>query len=96
MTINGLLPVGSVVMLKNSNHRVMIIGVCQVSEVEKKAYEYVGCLFPEGYLNSETLYLFNGEKIDRIYSMGCQDTEALDFMGKADNVMEKLRARYGE
>ena len=64
MRIEGLLPVGSVVLLQQGKHRVMIIGYCQklISQPEQ-VYDYVGCLFPEGYINAEQNYLFNREQI---------------------------------
>ena len=74
MTINGLLPIGSVVLLKNSTKRVMIMGVCQgtVSEGERRIYDYVGCFFPEGYMSADKNFLFNQDQIDRLFAIGYQ------------------------
>ena len=94
MTINGLLPIGSVVLLKNSTKRLMIIGVAQVSQSEdgRKLYDYTGVLYPEGYMSAEKNYLFNLDQIDKLYAIGYQDDEALAFKEKADALMEKARA----
>lgn len=94
MTINGLLPIGSVVLLKNSTKRVMIIGVCQVNESEegKTVYDYAGCVFPEGYLRPELNYLFNGDQIDKLFAIGFQDSEQLAFKEKADELIRKVRS----
>ena len=94
MTINGLLPIGSVVLLKNSTKRLMIIGVAQVSQSEegRKLYDYTGVLYPEGYMSAEKNYLFNLDQIDKLYAIGYQDDEQLAFKEKADALMEKARA----
>lgn len=94
MKINGLLPIGSVVLLKNSTKRVMIIGVCQgaMTEEGRKVYDYAGCFYPEGYMSADKNFLFNGEQIDRLYAIGYQDDESLAFKERADALLEKLRA----
>ena len=46
----GVLPIGSVVLLKNSTKKLMIMGFAQVAaENQEKVYDYVGCVFPEGF-----------------------------------------------
>ena len=61
---NDLLPIGSVVLLNDSEKRVMIMGFCQAKpEDTTKVYDYCGCLYPEGYMDSEHIYLFNHEQI---------------------------------
>lgn len=94
--IRGLLPIGSVVLLGNSTKRVMIIGVAQrgVSQ-ETKLRDYVGVVFPEGYLDSEKLFLFDNEQITQIYALGYQDAEQLAFKKKADELMAELRKQEG-
>lgn len=94
MTINGLLPIGSVVLLKNSTKRVMIIGVCQASvgDEGRRIYDYAGCFFPEGYMSADKNFLFNTDQIERLYAMGYQDSEQLTFKEKADALITRLRA----
>lgn len=95
--IEGLLPVGSVVLLKNSTKRVMIIGVCQLAAADpSKVWDYVGCPFPEGYLGPDKTYLFNREQIERIYAVGYQDEEQFAFKVKADNALQNIRREETE
>lgn len=92
--MEGLLPVGSVVLLKNSTKRVMIIGVCQLAASDpSKVWDYVGCPFPEGYLGPDKTYLFNREQIDRIYAVGYQDEEQFAFKVKADKALADIREK---
>ncbi len=94
MIINGLLPIGSVVLLKNSTKRVMIIGVAQVSESEngRVIYDYAGCFYPEGYLGADKNFLFNTDQIEKLYAISYQDDEQLAFKEKADALIDKIRA----
>lgn len=92
--MNGLLPIGSVVLLKNSTKRVMIIGVCQ-NEAGKQnvIWDYSACYFPEGYLGSDEVFLFNNENIERVFALGYQDEEQLTFKDKVDQLIIKLRSK---
>ncbi len=96
MKIEGLLPIGTVVLLKDSTKRVMIMGVCQEGVTDKgtNLYDYVGCVFPEGYMSADENFLFNTDQIDRLYFLGYQDDEALAFKERADEMMVKLRQEW--
>ena len=92
----GLLPIGSVVLLNNSTKKAMIIGFCQKEasgESEDKIWDYAGCLYPEGYLGPNQVYLFNGDQIDKIFSIGYQDEEQFEFKTKVDAIMDDLRKK---
>ena len=67
------LPIGSVVTLKGETKKVMIIGRSQVCE--DVLYDYSACLFPEGYLGKDKLYVFNTDDIDTLYYVGMQNEE---------------------
>jgi len=96
MKIDGLLPIGSVVLLKDSTKRVMITGVVQegVTAEGKKLYDYVGCVYPEGYMGADENFLFNTDQIDRLYFLGYQDDEGLAFKERADELMARLRVEW--
>lgn len=91
---NGLLPIGSVVLLEDSTKKVMIIGYCQ-REVgtEGKLWDYSGCLFPEGYLSADKTYLFDEEQIKTVYSNGYEDEEQREYI---DYVQEYLDENKNE
>lgn len=86
--MKNYLPIGSVVLLKGATKKVMIFGRIQVTD-EKKMYDYSGCLFPEGYMGSDKMYLFNNEDIDMIYFLGMQDEEELKFRHYIEEQMNK-------
>lgn len=89
---DGLLPIGSVVLLSESTKRVMIVGVCQMGgEDGNTLWDYSGVLFPEGYFDSEKMFMFNNDQITQIYALGYQDGEQIEFKAKADELIKKLR-----
>ena len=95
--INGLLPIGSVVLLQESIKKVMIIGVCQRSANNPEdIYDYVGVIFPEGFLDADKMFLFNNNMIDQVFMIGYQDAEELTFKQKADEALFKLRSSEGK
>ena len=60
-----LLPIGSVVKLKNGQKRLMITGFLQMEQDEKgqkNIWDYSGCLYPEGMLTSEANYAFTNRR----------------------------------
>jgi hypothetical protein len=95
--LEGLLPIGTVVLLKNSAKRVMLIGYCQqdLQTGAKTVWDYAGCLYPEGYLGPDKTYLFNGSQIDKVYSLGYQDEEQFAFKVKADKTLADIRNKKG-
>ena len=76
------LPIGSGVWLKESQKRIMIVGVKQKQVDSEKVWDYSACLYPEGIIDPEKLYLFDTEQIERLYFIGFQDGEGLEFLQK--------------
>lgn len=88
MKIRELLPVGSIVLLKNGEKRLMVIGILQTDENGAgKNYDYIGVLYPEGHIGEQFQYLFNHEDIAQIVFRGYEDEERNAFL-------EKLAAFY--
>lgn len=82
------LPIGSVVLLKDSQKRIMIVGVKQKQADSDKVWDYSACLYPEGILDPERLYLFDTDQIARLYFIGLQDGEGLAFTERLNQMEE--------
>lgn len=74
-----LLPIGSVVLLKGGEKRLMICGRVVCKADEPVIYDYVGCLYPEGIADSSGMYFFNRDAIAEYYFIGFQDREELEL-----------------
>lgn len=62
MKIKELLPIGSIVLLKDGEKRLMINGIMQTDTGgTQKNYDYMGILYPEGHIGEGFQYLFNHE-----------------------------------
>ena len=86
MSINELFPVGSVVLLKDAEKELMIIGILQVNESEK--YDYMAVLYPEGYINQEYVYLFNHEDVAELKYIGYMSSEYQIFRSQLISAVE--------
>jgi len=95
MKVNAdqLLPIGSVVLLKDGEKRLMIFGIDQVNPETEEAFDYSGVLYPEGNLGSGSTFLFNHEDITVIHFMGFNDIERQNFVVELKKVAEKLEAK---
>jgi len=73
------LPIGSVVLLSQGTKKVMICGRFQQQTDTGVIWDYSACLYPEGIIDPSQMYLFNNEDVDRVYFIGFQDAEELEF-----------------
>ena len=75
------LPIGSVVLLKNGKKKVMIYGRRQrrIVDVDKE-YDYLACLYPEGNIDEDYMYLFDEDSIDQVVFRGYSDAEEDAFV----------------
>lgn len=76
------LPIGSIVLLKGGAKRIMIYGRQQKELKSDKVWDYIACLYPEGNLNEEYMYLFNHNQIEKIFFIGFQDEEEIEFVNE--------------
>ena len=83
------LPIGSVVILKTGKKRIMITGFMVKSD--KNIFDYSGCLFPEGIIDSNQNLLFNHDQIEHIYFIGLNDEEEREFKAKLKSIDNEAR-----
>lgn len=75
--IDKYLPVGSVVLLEGGEKRVVIIGRGGRDQSTDLKWDYLGCPYPEGYIGDDYSYVFNHDRIARVFFIGFQDEEEL-------------------
>ncbi len=91
-----LMPIGSVVLLTEGTHKVMICGRVVCKGNENSIYDYVACPYPEGIVDSEGLYFFNRDAIENVYFIGSQDQDELQFRLKVLNQLGELEVVDGK
>lgn len=85
------LPIGTVVLLKGANKRLMIVGFCTATEEDKeKVWDYNACLYPEGVIKSNQSVMFNHDQIEKIYHLGLIDVEEELFKKNLDKVLNNM------
>jgi hypothetical protein len=80
--MDKFLPIGSVVLLNGGSKRIMIYGRKQKELNSDKVWDYIACLYPEGNLNEEYMYLFNHDQIEKVFFIGFQDEEEIEFVNE--------------
>lgn len=78
-TLEQILPLGSIVLLKGGKKKIMIIGRCQEDVKTKKQYDYCACYYPEGWISAKDTIMFNQSEINYVYYIGLQDGEEFAF-----------------
>ena len=86
-----LLPIGSVVLLKGAKKRLMVTGYYSMplGTSNEKVYDYNGCSFPEGIIDSKKCLLFNHSEIENIYYYGLKDQEQVEFINELTSAMDE-------
>ena len=91
-----LLPIGSVVLLKGAEVRLMIVGRILSDEKKEAVYDYAGCVYPIGLTDSNELYFFNRDAIERIFFVGFQDGEELSLREEVLSQLGELKIVNGK
>ena len=83
-----LLPVGSVVLLNNGEKHLMIYGLLQVKADDKQLFDYIGCLYPEGFMSKDHTYMFNHSDIKDVAFLGFINAEQQVFNAKINELIK--------
>ncbi len=92
MDTSKYLPLGTVILLKGATKKLMITGYCSYDPTNKeKVYDYTGCFFPIGIINSQQMALFNHNEIAKIYYFGLNDEESKAYRKILKDKMEEQK-----
>lgn len=90
------LPVGTVVLLENAKKHLMITGFCSSSKENKDViYDYCGCIYPEGIIDSSVNMLFNHSQISEIVHMGYKSDLDVEFKKKLNQAIKEKNINVG-
>lgn len=72
--VKDYLPIGSIVKMKGSKQKVMVTGLQSIRATEpNRVYDYIGVIYPMGYLSSAYQVLFDNEEIEETVFVGYSD-----------------------
>lgn len=90
-----LLPIGTIVLLRGGIRKLMITGI-KVAKVDEqdKVFDYIGVLYPEGFMGEQGNFMFNHSEINDVIYKGYTNPERDEFINfleeqvnSKDNVM---------
>lgn len=85
--IKNLLPVGSVVLNKGADKKLVIIGI--LVETNGIRNDYLAVTYPEGFLDAEHMYAFNHEDIQKVEFIGYMNSEFQLFRGTLSDALDQ-------
>lgn len=84
MNVRELLPIGSVIWLKEAKRPLMIFGIKQSNLETNEEYDYIGVLYPEGNMGTDSQFLFQHEDIESVEFIGYETEERETFIDKLE------------
>ena len=88
MNVKDLLPIGSVIWLKDAEHALMIFGIKQSNLETEEEYDYIGVLYPEGNMGTDSQFLFQHKDIEKVLFRGYETEERDAFIQKLEEFYE--------
>ena len=83
-----LLPLGSVIQLKDGEQKLMII--CRLPLFNQGGtigyFDYSACLYPLGQ-SSQNMFFFNAEDIDQVFFTGYKDEYEMEYQKAVDEII---------
>lgn len=89
--IDKLLPIGSVVSLKEATRKLMIIGLSVKVKETNTTYDYIGLPFPEGFIDTEKMFLFFAKDIKDVHFLGYVNAETQLHMREYAVHLEEIK-----
>lgn len=94
------LPIGTVVLLKEGTKKVMITSYLIFSsgtkKEDKKMFDYGGCPFPEGIIESDYAVGFNHDQIEKVVHLGLIDNDQIQFNSLLNQTTDEIRKKFEE
>ncbi|PLT30783.1 DUF4176 domain-containing protein [Peribacillus deserti] len=81
-----LLPIGSVLLVKQIKQPVMVYGRKQKQNNSETIWDYVACPYPHGHISSEYNIFFNHDQIHQLMFKGLETTEELEYRNRLSKI----------
>lgn len=84
------LPLGSIVRLKGGSKKMMIYGRAQKAGATGKMYDYLACLYPQGFIKANMLLCFNEDQIEEVLFTGYSDEDETQFVERLNILVDNM------
>ena len=90
-----LLPIGTVVQLKDAEKYIMIFGVLQKSVVDDNVihWDYIGVPYPSGFISSKLNIGFNHDEIENVIFKGFENGDDWSNFKSALEIAEVINEK---
>lgn len=78
----SVLPLGSVVLLKDAKRYLVVMGYLIIEEGTNKVWDYMGCAYPIGAISSDAILTFDTNQIEKVIFKGFSDEDGENFRKK--------------
>lgn len=97
MEVPNFLPLGSVVVVRGSTKKLMVIARALALKQKDgpRYYDYGGCLYPEGLLGDKVVY-FNHDAIQHVFFEGFADADNDIMLENLKTNVSKITIRKGD
>lgn len=89
-----LLPIGSIVMLKDIEEKVMIVGHYAPVEHDDNfdMCDYSGCIYPEGTSKTDNVFGFDEDNIEKVIYIGYEENneEEVEIVSAVNNIFKNI------
>lgn len=93
--VNNLLPIGSIVSLKNVDIKIMIAGVYPQVKETGEEFDYLGVTYPFGYV-SDRASIFSRNAVDEVIFRGYEDKKRKDWIKVISQSEEYLKIIHSD
>ena len=93
------LPIGTVVTLKGGTKNVMITSYlifAKGDSKENKLFDYGGCPFPEGIIESNYAVGFDHDKIEKVVHMGLENDDQKKISEALNKSYDDVRKQFND
>lgn len=93
------LPIGTVVLLKDGKKNVMITSYlifAKGESKEKKLFDYGGCTFPEGIIESNYAVGFNHDQIEKVVHMGLENNDQKKLSDTLNTNYDEIKKKFAD
>lgn len=91
-----LLPIGSIVTVKDGTRKLMITGRMQYDQENNTLNDYLACLYPEGIIGDEYHFLFNHDEIQEVVYIGYESEEDREHLETLEGLIEEAKIKIKE
>jgi hypothetical protein len=90
--MDKLLPIGSIIKLGQTDYDIVICGYGGAGE-NGKAYDYIGVIYPYGFISKDKILSFNKDKVTKVVFEGYKSQKYDDVITQMMDDIETYRKK---